>query len=87
MNREEFDRANSLLAHIDESKKIISKYYDILAERQTGTNRNFVLVVIDKFQSPGLMVKLADVAAEAIRQSIQEEKDNITHLENLFKSL
>lgn len=87
MNREKLERANSLLAHIDESKKIINKYYSILDEKHTGSNKSFVITAIDRFQSPGFMSKLAEVAAEAIRQSIQEEKDNIAHLENLFEAL
>lgn len=87
MNRENFDRAQSLLANIDESKKTIDKYYSILQEKRTSSNKQFVCMVLDRFQSPGLMVKLAEVATEAIRQSIKEEKDNLTHLENLFESL
>lgn len=87
MKREDYDRAQDLLANIRESEKEVNRLIFMKDKRIGCSNKEFVCYAIEHYQSPGLMEKIADVIAESITNQIHTEQDNIAHLNVLFDSL
>ena len=87
MKRDDFDRAQNILANIRESEKEVNKLIGLLDQRRISSNRQFINMILESYQCPGLLEKLADIVEESIKSQIHSEQDNVAHLNSLFDSL